>query len=99
MAEKKVLKTTIKLRRDTINNYASHPNHIPLAGEVCIVEPTATSPWARAQNIRFKVGDGQTAWKDLKFIDEEMQSVLPGYYDNGHFYLDINHTQEVIDFD
>ena len=41
---KKEIKTTIKLRRDTVNNYASHGTHIPMKGEVCIVDPTATSP-------------------------------------------------------
>lgn len=44
MADKKILKTTIALRRDTINNYAAHSTHIPYKGEVCIVDPTATSP-------------------------------------------------------
>lgn len=91
--------TIIKLRRDIINNYASHPNHVPERGEVCIVDPTATSPWARAINLRFKIGDGHTAWKDLPFIDEEMQSVLCGYYVKGHFYLDSAHTKEVTKFD
>ena len=91
----KILKTTIKLRRDTINKYAAHPNHIPLKGEVCIVDPTATSPWAKAKAIRFKIGDGETTWANLKFYDEQNSSVLCGYYYNDIFYIDINHTQEV----
>lgn len=57
---KRVLSTTIKLRRDTINNYASYPNHIPLKGEICIVDPTASTPWAQSKNIRIKIGDGVT---------------------------------------
>jgi len=59
------LKATIRLRRDTINNYASHGSHVPLKGEVCIVDPTATSPWAVAKNIRIKIGDGVKTFNQL----------------------------------
>ena len=92
---KKILTTTIALRRDTINNYASHSNHVPEKGEVCIVDPTATTPWAKAKNIRIKIGDGETTFGDLKYVDQENSSVFCGYYYNSKFYADINHTEEL----
>ena len=94
---KRVLSTTIKLRRDTINNYASYPNHIPLKGEICIVDPTASTPWTQSKNIRIKIGDGVTTWSNLKFYDEQNSSVLCGYYYNGGFYQDLSHTIEIED--
>lgn len=95
MADKKILKTTIKLRRDTVNNYASHGSHVPLKGEVCIVDPTATAPWAVAKAIRFKIGDGVTTWSNLPFYDQQNSSVFCGYYYNGKFYGDVSHTAEL----
>lgn len=92
----KVLKTTIKLRRDTINNYASHANHVPLKGEVCIVDPTTSSPWSKAKNIRIKIGDGIKTWAELPFLDEENYSVKRGYYYNDKFYSDVNHETEIL---
>lgn len=94
MAEK-TIKTTIKLRRDTVNNYASHSNHVPLKGEVCIVDPTATAPWATAKNIRIKIGDGTTKWSDLPWLDQENSAIERGYYEDGKFYLDAGHTKQV----
>lgn len=85
---------TIKLRRDSINKYSSYPNFIPLMGEICIVDPTATSPWSKAKTIRFKVGDGTTKYSELPFVDEVNKNFLVGYVYNGSFYLDAQHTQE-----
>lgn len=96
---KKTLKTTIKLRRDTVNNYASHGNHIPLKGEVCIVDPTGTAPWAKTRNIRIKIGDGIKTWNQLSFLDQENPSLVRGYYFNNKFYLDDEHTEELEDFE
>ena len=76
---KKEIKTTIKLRRDTVNNYASHGTHVPMKGEVCIVDPTATSPWSSTKNIRFKIGDGKTSFNNLPYVDEENYSVRRAY--------------------
>lgn len=91
----KTIKTTIKLRRDTINNYASHGTHIPLKGEVCIVDPTATASWAKSKNIRIKIGDGVKSFNDLPYLDEENYSVKRGYYSEGNIYEDITHEKKI----
>lgn len=93
---------SIKLRRDTINNYASHATHIPLKGEVCIVDPTATSPWATEKKIRIKIGDGTTSYGELPYLDQQNSNVFVGYYNDGKFYFESTHanelTQEFCDF-
>ena len=92
---KKEIKTTIKLRRDTVNNYASHGTHVPMRGEVCIVDPTATSPWSSTRNIRLKIGDGKTSFNNLPYVDEENYSVRRAYYLDGALYEDVNHTRQI----
>lgn len=92
MAEK-ILKTVIKLRRDIINNYASVSNKIPGKGEVCIVDPTATSPWANRKAIRIKIGDGVTSFSNLPYIDQQNSSIFTGFYKDGNFYFDVNCTE------
>lgn len=92
---KKEIKTTIKLRRDTVNNYASHGTHVPLKGEVCIVDPTATSPWAKSKNIRIKIGDGVKSFNELAYLDEENYSVKRVYYFGGDIYEDIAHERQI----
>lgn len=86
---------SIKLRRDTINNYASHANHIPLKGEVCIVDPTTTSTWATEKKIRIKIGDGITPYGDLPYVDQQNSNVFAGYYHQGKFYFDAVHQKEL----
>lgn len=91
----KTIKTTIKLRRDTVNNYASHGTHVPMKGEVCIVDPTTTSPWAKTRNIRIKIGDGVKTFNELAYLDEENYSVRRAYYSNGNIYEDVAHERQI----
>jgi len=92
---KKEIKTIIKLRRDAVNNYASHGTHVPMTGEVCIVDPTATSPWSPARNIRLKIGDGKTSFNDLPYLDEENYFVRRAYYFNDALYEDLAHEKQI----
>lgn len=77
------LKTRIKLRRDTEANFeAVKESFEPLAGEVCFVVTDS--------GLRAKVGDGTHVWKDLKYVDQDNQIVIWGYYSAGNndFYKD-----------
>ena len=68
MAEK-LIKTRLKLKYDTFANWEKvKTTFVPLKGEVCLVEvPDAVDPIQNAPSILFKVGDGTTAFGDLKY--------------------------------
>lgn len=87
-----VLKTTIKLRKDTAENYNKVASTlVPLDGEVCIVDTKDTG-------LRLKVGNGVSNYSALPFIDNDntfKQSVIVGRYNEGKFYTNPNLTGEV----
>lgn len=68
MAEK-LLKTRLKLKYDTFANWEKvKTTFVPLKGEVCLIEvPNNVDPIHNAPSILFKVGDGTTAFGDLKY--------------------------------
>lgn len=68
MAEK-LIKTRLKLKYDTFANWEKvKTTFVPLKGEVCLVEvPDAVDPIRNAPSIVFKIGDGTTAFGDLKY--------------------------------
>lgn len=68
MAEK-LIKTRFKLKYDTFANWEKvKTTFVPLKGEVCLVEvPDAVDPIRNAPAILSKVGDGATAFGDLKY--------------------------------
>lgn len=68
MAEK-LIKTRLKLKYDTFANWDKvKTTFVPLKGEVCLVEvPDAVDPIRNAPAILSKVGDGATAFGDLKY--------------------------------
>ena len=68
MAEK-LIKTRLKLKYDTFANWEKvKATFVPLKGEVCLVEvPNNVDPIHNAPSILFKVGDGTTAFGDLKY--------------------------------
>ena len=68
MAEK-LIKTRLRLKYDTFANWEKvKTTFVPLKGEVCLVEvPDAVDPIQNAPSILFKVGDGTTAFGDLKY--------------------------------
>ena len=74
----------VQLRRDNDYNYEKIADvFIPASGEICLVDTAR-------DGLRFKCGDGVTVWKDLEYIDS---SIVKGYYFEGNFYKDKNHTQ------
>ena len=68
MAEK-LLKTRLRLKYDTFANWEKvKTTFVPLKGEICLVEvPDAVDPIRNAPSILFKVGDGTTAFGELKY--------------------------------
>ena len=68
MAEK-LIKTRLKLKYDTFANWEKvKTTFVPLKGEVCLIEvPNNVDPIHNAPSILFKVGDGKTAFGDLKY--------------------------------
>lgn len=68
MAEK-LIKTRLKLKYDTFANWEKvKTTFVPLKGEVCLIEvPDNVDPIHNAPSIVFKVGDGTTAFGDLKY--------------------------------
>ena len=67
MAEK-LIKTRLRLKYDTFANWEKvKTTFVPLKGEVCLIEvPNNVDPIHNAPSILFKVGDGTTAFGDLK---------------------------------
>ena len=68
MAEK-LIKTRLRLKYDTFANWEKvKTTFVPLKGEVCLIEvPNNVDPIHNAPSILFKVGDGATAFGDLKY--------------------------------
>ena len=63
----KILQTRIQLKYDTLQNWTTN-NPVLKAGEVGIATvPDPVDPIHNAPAVVFKVGDGSTAWNDLKF--------------------------------
>ena len=72
----------VQLRRASEATYGSHPTFIPMQGEVCFVDmPNG--------ELKVKVGDGSTQFSSLQY---QFTPVVVGYFYNGDFYYDINHT-------
>lgn len=65
----KILNTRLKLKYDTLENWSKiGSTFIPLMGEVCFVEVADDiDPIHNAPSILFKVGDGTSAFNDLKW--------------------------------
>lgn len=64
----KILKTRIKQRRDTADNWTRN-NPVLLKGEIAIVEDTDGA-------IRFKVGDGSKTFSALAYTDEKLKAEI-----------------------
>lgn len=90
MANKEIRGVRIKFRRDTEQKYGS--SFIPLNGEICLVDTN--------NGLKFKVGDGDTNFNLLPFVDEDHLdkfSVLQGYYYNNKFYKESSYTTELVE--
>lgn len=74
------------LRRD--NEYNYDPLYIPIKGEVLLID-------VPSQGLKIKIGDGYTAFKDLEYY-RDGEYIVPGYYSNGNFYKDYEHTIQIL---
>ena len=71
-------------QRDNDYNYNKVADtYVPASGKICLVDTAR-------DGLRVKVGDGVTVWKDLEYADE---FIIKGYYYEGNFYKDKNHTK------
>lgn len=81
----------IALRRDNDYNYKkTEHTFVPVKGEVCFVD-------VAGYGLRVKVGDGVTTFAQLAYMDEALLQtidslIVKGYYYQGQFYADIEHT-------
>lgn len=94
----KTIKTRIQLRRETeasINQIKD--TFIPLKGEVVLVDTAS-------DGIRAKIGDGSSTFSELSFSDENLRAlatgtIVRGYYYNGRFYANEEHTITIVGYD
>lgn len=81
-----------RVRRD--NDYIYDDNFVPANKEICFVDTARNG-------LRAKVGDGVTIWKNLPYTDDALYQAIDnivqrGYYYDGKFYSDSEHTIELI---
>lgn len=78
-----IIKTRIKLKRDNDYNYnLVKDSFIPLNGEPILVDTAG-------DGLRVKIGDGSKTYDQLDFQDSLF---VYGYYKDGDFYEDSQHT-------
>lgn len=75
------------IRRDNESNYRQKT---PANNEICLVDVPGCG-------LRVKIGDGNTAFTDLAYIDDYVLKsidnvIIKGYFFQGQFYSDIAHT-------
>jgi hypothetical protein len=76
-----------RLRRDNDYNYAKiKDTFVPANGEICLVDTARNG-------LRAICGDGVHTFAELDYMGEV---IVKGYYYNGNFYSDIEHTTEVM---
>lgn len=82
----------VVLRRDNDYNYKKiEDTFIPTYGEVCLVD-------IAGYGIRIKVGDGNTPFVTLPYVDEPLLKnidnlIIKGYFYQEKFYLNAEHTE------
>lgn len=80
-----------RICRDNSNNYDD--DFVALNNQICLVD-------TGEKNLRIKIGDGVTLWKDLPYADEDLLKqinsvVLNGYYLNEKFYTDSTYVNQL----
>lgn len=86
-----IVDVILQLRRDNDYNYKKVENtFVPAKGEACFVDTARNG-------LRAKVGDGVRAWKDLRYVDEDiaMNVIVRGYLSNNQFYSDAELTNPI----
>ena len=76
------------IRRDNEYNYLQKT---PANNEICLVD-------VAGKGIRVKIGDGETTFADLSYLDESILKsidniIIKGYFYQGSFYIDSSHTE------
>ena len=88
MADSYVYKTTFQFKRGHAENWTKL-NPVLSAGE----------PGFEIDTYKLKIGDGQTAWNDLEYFDEDGSGsafqICRGYYYFGKFYTDSTYQVEL----
>lgn len=69
----KILNTRLQLRYDSITNWNTKTNSVPLRGEVCIVDSGTISPDIDA--VLLKVGDGVKTFGELDWVSAKAADV------------------------
>ena len=76
----------VQVRRNNLYNYEKDQDtFIPMDGEICLVD----TPDA---GLRVKVGDGVSTFRELDYADTVIEK---GYFADGSFYRDSQHTKEI----
>lgn len=78
----------VVIRRDNEYNYKQNT---PANNEICLVD-------VAGQGLRVKIGDGETAWAELPYIDDAALKsldslIIKGYFYQNSFYADYTHTE------
>ena len=69
----KILNTRLQLRYDSIANWNTKANSVPLRGEVCIVDSGTISP--DVDDVLLKVGDGSKTFAELPWVSAKAADV------------------------
>jgi hypothetical protein len=84
----------VTLRRDNDYNYKSiETTYVPTNNEICLVD-------IAGYGIRVKIGDGESTFAELSYIDEPILKnidslIIKGYFYQNKFYSDLNHSEEL----
>jgi hypothetical protein len=87
-------KDKVIIRRDNDYNYKSiETTYVPANNEICLVD-------IAGYGIRVKIGDGESTFAELSYIDEPILKnidglIIKGYFYQNKFYSDLNHSEEL----
>ena len=74
----KIINTRISQRHDTEERWNANSSTIPMAGEIIIYDPDATTSFAR-----IKIGDGVTSVGNLPFYLDQIKDYIDDSFING----------------
>ena len=84
----------VVIRRDNDYNYKNiETTYVPANNEICLVD-------IAGYGIRVKIGDGESTFAELSYIDEPILKnidglIIKGYFYQNKFYSDLNHSEEL----
>lgn len=74
----KIINTRISQRHDTEERWNANSSTIPMAGEIIIYDPDATT-----SSARIKIGDGVTSVGNLPFYLDQIKDYIDDTFING----------------